>query len=111
MAQVSPEPLFLMLGFLRFGDSLFLFSIRFLFTLNQAVKTLDLNKSSRLRGPDSKNHTRSEILTLALDAGVRITEVLVLRDRLGWHLVGLNVRRGTTLRALGLPRLTRGFVR
>jgi hypothetical protein len=25
MAQVSPEPLFLMLGFLRFGDSLFLF--------------------------------------------------------------------------------------
>jgi hypothetical protein len=30
------------------------FSIRFLFTLNQAVRTLDLNKSSQLRGPDSK---------------------------------------------------------
>jgi hypothetical protein len=34
----------------------------------------------------------------------------VLRDRLGRHLVGLNVRRGTTLRVLGLPCLTRGLV-
>jgi hypothetical protein len=39
-----------------------------------------------------------------------LTEVLVLRDRLGRHLVGLNVRRGTTLRVLGLARLTRGLV-
>jgi hypothetical protein len=38
-------------------------------------------------------------------------EVLVLRDRLGRHLVGLNVRRGTTLRVLGLACLTRGLVR
>jgi hypothetical protein len=33
----------------------------------------------------------------------------VLRDRLGRHLVGLNVRRGTTLRVLGLARFTRGL--
>jgi hypothetical protein len=38
-------------------------------------------------------------------------EVLVLRDRLGRHLVGLNVRRGTALRVLGLACLTRGLVR
>jgi hypothetical protein len=37
-------------------------------------------------------------------------EVLVLRDRLGRHLVGLNVRRDTSLRVLGLTCLTRGFV-
>jgi hypothetical protein len=54
MAQVSPEPLILMLGFLKFGDFFVSFSIRFLFTLNQAVRTLDLNKSSQLRGPNSK---------------------------------------------------------
>jgi hypothetical protein len=42
---------------------------------------------------------------------VKKTEVLVLRDRLGWHLVGLDVRRDTTLRALGLARLTRGLIR
>jgi hypothetical protein len=38
-------------------------------------------------------------------------EVLVLRDRLGRHLVGLNMRRGTALRVLGLACLTRGLVR
>jgi hypothetical protein len=42
---------------------------------------------------------------------VNKTEELVLRDRLGRHLVGLNVRRDTTLRVLGLARLTRGLVR
>jgi hypothetical protein len=42
---------------------------------------------------------------------VKKTEVLVLRDRLGWHLVGLDVRRDTTLRVLGLARLTRGLIR
>jgi hypothetical protein len=40
---------------------------------------------------------------------VRKVEVLVLRDRLGRHLVGLNMRRGTTLRVLGLASLTRGL--
>jgi hypothetical protein len=35
----------------------------------------------------------------------------MLRDRLGRHLVGLDVRRGTSLRALGLAHLTRGLVR
>jgi hypothetical protein len=111
MTQVSPEPLILMLGFLKFGDFFVSFSIRFLFTLNQAVRTLDLNKSSRLRGPDSKTVLDLKTLTLALDADVIKAEVLVLRDRLGRHLVGLNVRRGTTLRVLGLARLTRGLVR
>jgi hypothetical protein len=100
-----------MLGFLKFGDFFVPFSIRFLFTLNQAVTTLDLNKSSRLRGLDSKNRTRFETLTLALDADVRKAEVLVLRDWLGRHLVGLNVSRGTLFRVLGLARLTRGLVR
>jgi hypothetical protein len=32
-------------------------------------------------------------------------------DRLGRHLVGLNVRKDTSLRGLGLARLTRGLVR
>jgi hypothetical protein len=43
-------------------------------------------------------------------AYVKKTEVLVLRDRLGRHLVGLNMRRDTTLRVLGLTCLTRGLV-
>jgi hypothetical protein len=38
-------------------------------------------------------------------------EVLMLRDWLGRHLVGLNMRRGITLRVLGLACLTRGLVR
>jgi hypothetical protein len=38
-------------------------------------------------------------------------EVLVLRDRIGQHLVGLNMRRSTSLRVLGLTCLTRGLVR
>jgi hypothetical protein len=38
-------------------------------------------------------------------------EVLVLRDRLGRHLVGLNMRRSTSLRVLGFACLTRGLVR
>jgi hypothetical protein len=42
---------------------------------------------------------------------VRLSKVLVLRDRLGRHLVGLNVRKTTTLRGLGLARLTRVLVR
>jgi hypothetical protein len=45
------------------------------------------------------------------DYYVRIIEVLVFRDRLGRHLVGLNVRRGTTLKVLVLACLTRGLVR
>jgi hypothetical protein len=75
------------------------------------VGTLDLNKSSRLRGPDSKNRTRFENPNPSSDTNVRKTEVLVLRDRLGRHLVGLNVRRDTSLGVLGLACLTRGLVR
>jgi hypothetical protein len=50
------------------------------------------------------------------ELGMRIlhvikAEVLVLRDWLGRHLVSLNMRRGTTLRVLGLACLTRGLVR
>jgi hypothetical protein len=54
------------------------------------------------------------------DAGQRATRVqavsvgkvlMVFRDRLGRYLVGLNVRRGTMLRGLGLAHLTRGLVR
>jgi hypothetical protein len=36
---------------------------------------------------------------------------LVFRDRLGRYLVGLNVRRDTALRVLGLTCLIRGLVR
>jgi hypothetical protein len=55
LAQVNPEPLVLMLGFLKNLVIFFIpFSIRFLLTLIHAVGILDLNKSSRLRGPDSK---------------------------------------------------------
>jgi hypothetical protein len=45
---------FLMLGFLKIWGFFVSFPIRFLFNLIHAVGTLDLNKSSRLRGPDSK---------------------------------------------------------
>jgi hypothetical protein len=110
LAQVSPEPLILMLGFLKIWGFSFLFSIWFLFTLIHAVGTLDLNKTSRLRGPDSKTVLDLKTLTLALDADVRQAEVLVLRDRLGRCLVGLNMRRDTSLRVLGLACLTRGLV-
>jgi hypothetical protein len=99
-----------MLGFLRFGDLFISLLIRFLLTLIHAVGTLDLNKSSRLRGPDSKR-TRSEALTLSLIPMLEKSEVLVLWDQLERHLVGLNVRKSTSRRGLGLARLTRGLVR
>jgi hypothetical protein len=47
----------------------------------------------------------------SLVMAVRKAEVLVLRDQLGWHLVGLNMRRSTSLRVLGLTCLTRWLVR
>jgi hypothetical protein len=100
-----------MLGFLKIWGFFILFSIRFLFNLIHAVGTLDLNKSSRLRGPDSKTVLDPKTLTLALDADVRQAEVLVLRDRLGRRLVSLNIRRSTSLRVLGLACLIRGLVR
>jgi hypothetical protein len=93
----------------RFGDLCISLLIRFLLTLNQAVRTLDLNKLGRFRVP-TQNRTRSETLTLALDANVSKVEVLVLRDRLGRLLVGLNMRKDIALRVLGLARLTRGLV-
>jgi hypothetical protein len=111
LAQVSPKPLILMLGFLKIWGFFVPFSIRFLFNLIHAVGTLDLNKSSQLRGPDSKTILDPKILTLALDANDRQAEVLVLSDRLGRHLVDLKIRRGTSLRVLGLACLTRGLVR
>jgi hypothetical protein len=71
LAQVSPEPHILMLGFLKIWGFFVSFSIRFLFNLIRAVGTLDLNKSSRLRGPDSKTVLDPKTLTLALDTDVR----------------------------------------
>jgi hypothetical protein len=60
-----------MVGFLKIWGFFISFSIRFLFNLIHAVGTLDLNKSSRLRGLDSKTVLDLKTLTLALDADVR----------------------------------------
>jgi hypothetical protein len=100
-----------MLGFLKFGNFLFLFPIRSDPILIYAVGVLDLNNRVGLGVP-----TRKTVLepnpNPSSDTDVRHQFRMVLRDRLGQCLVGLKREQQIdSLRDLELVCLTRGLVR
>jgi hypothetical protein len=62
-------------------------------------------------GLSSPGHGTETSEETAAEKPISKAEELVLKYRLVRHLVGLNVRKNTVFRCLGLARLIRGLVR